>query len=278
MSLIVNVAKRRLSASATQATAAATKRTKPVGHPIVWIDCEMTGLDVYNDHIIEICCLITDGNLDLLDEKGYELTVYYPKSVLDLMNEWCVKQHGQLGLTQKILDHPDQTLEKVNLELLEYVKTYVPEPRTAVMAGNSIHMDKFFMMREFKPVVDHLHYRLIDVLLILEFGKRHNPELMKCTPRKRTLHTARSDIIELINQLKWYRENYLKLAEETKEVVAQIEEEQKKEQAEKEQAKRERAEKRQAERELAEKELAEKELAEKEQNGEKELAEKEASS
>ncbi|CAN3376733.1 hypothetical protein DIURU_001517 [Diutina rugosa] len=253
MSSIVNVAKRRLSASATQATAAATKRTKPVGHPIVWIDCEMTGLDVYNDHIIEICCLITDGNLDLLDEKGYESTVYYPKSVLDSMNEWCVKQHGQSGLTQKILDHPDQTLEKVNSELLEYVKTYVPEPRTAVMAGNSIHMDKFFMMREFKPVVDHLHYRLIDVSSISEFGKRHNPELMKCTPRKRTLHTARSDIIESINQLKWYRENYLKSADETKEVVAQFEDEQKKERAEKEQA-------------------------EKESNGEKQSAEKEASS
>lgn len=221
MSQLVNAAKRRLSASTVPAVTLA-KRQKSVAHPIVWIDCEMTGLDVYNDHIIEICCLITDANLDLIDDKGYELTVYYPKSVLDLMNEWCVTQHGQLGLTQKVLDHPDRTLEKVNEELLEYVKTHVPEPRTAVMAGNSIHMDKFFMMREFKPVIDHLHYRLIDVLLISEMGIRHNPELMKCLPRKKTLHTARSDILELINQLKWYREHYLKLPEETAEVVAKL--------------------------------------------------------
>ncbi|KAM9910601.1 hypothetical protein OXX69_004330 [Metschnikowia pulcherrima] len=178
--------------------------------PLVWIDCEMTGLDISKDHIIEICCIITDGNLNIIDEEGYESTVYVPKKVLDNMNEWCVSHHGESGLTAKILANPQQTLAKVQQELLEYIQSYISEPRTSLLAGNSIHMDKFFMMKEFPQVIDHLHYRLVDVSSIMEIGYRHNPALMKKCPKKKAAHTARSDIMESIAQLKWYRDNYLR--------------------------------------------------------------------
>lgn len=191
---------------------------KPVWKPLVWIDCEMTGLNVFEDHIIEICCIITDGNLNIIDEEGFESTVYYPKETMDNMNEWCVNQHGKSGLTAKILDNPQCELSKVQDDLLNYIKQHV-ELNRGIMAGNSIHMDKFFMMREFPKVVDYLHYRLIDVSSIMEIGYRHNPELMKLYPKKQGNHTARSDILESIDQLKWYKKNYLKSDTDTKELI-----------------------------------------------------------
>lgn len=186
------------------------KLSNPIFKPLVWIDCEMTGLNVYEDNIIEICCIITDGHLNVIDEQGYESTVYVDKRVLDGMNEWCVNQHGSSGLTSKVLANQQQTLAKVQRELLEYIQSYIPDARTGVMAGNSIHMDKFFMMREFPQVIEHLHYRLVDVSSIMEVGRRHNPKLMDLCPRKQGRHTARADILESINQLKWYKENYLR--------------------------------------------------------------------
>lgn len=170
----------------------------------------MTGLNVEKDHIIEICCIITDGNLNIVDQDGYESTVYVSKRTLDNMGEWCVNQHGKLGLTAKVLANPQQTLLKVQDELLDYILKWVPEPRTGLLAGNSIHMDKFFMMKEFPQVIEHLHYRLVDVSSIMEVGKRHNPQLMKLCPRKNGAHTAKLDILDSIAQLKWYRENYLR--------------------------------------------------------------------
>lgn len=207
------------SASTVLKLQALINQSKKIEKPIVWIDCEMTGLEVTNDHIIEICCIITDGNLNIIDEEGYESTVYQPKEVLDSMNEWCVNQHNASGLVGKILANPGQTLEVVESELMAYILKYITHPRTALMAGNSIHMDKFFMMKEFPKVIDHLHYRLIDVSTIMEFGYRHNQPLMKCFPKKQGSHTAKSDILESIAQLKWYRDNYFKSPSETKKFV-----------------------------------------------------------
>lgn len=191
---------------------------KPIWKPLVWIDCEMTGLNVFEDHIIEICCIITDGNLNVIDEKGFESTIYYPKDVLDSMNEWCVNQHGKSGLTAKVLENPQCELSKIEEDLLKYIKQYV-EPSKGIMSGNSIHMDKFFMMREFPKIIDYLHYRLVDVSSIMEVGYRHNPELMKLFPKKQGNHTAKSDILESINQLKWYKLNYLKGEVDTKDLI-----------------------------------------------------------
>lgn len=185
---------------------------KPV-KPLVWIDCEMTGLNVHKDHIIEICCLITDGDLNIVDDC-FESTIYYDKSVLDNMNEWCIEHHGKSGLVDKVLNNPNRTLDVVQTELLSFIKKYV-DPNKGLLAGNSVHMDKFFMMQEFPKVIDYLHYRIVDVSSIFEVGHRHNPLLMQHQPRKKKDHTAKLDILESIEQLKWLTENYLKNEKES---------------------------------------------------------------
>lgn len=204
--------------SGVEATRALIRSKSKVWKPLVWIDCEMTGLNVYEDHIIEICCIITDGHMNVIDPNGYESTIFYPKSVMDAMNPWCIDQHGRSGLTAKVLANPERTLAKVQQELLEYIQRYV-EPHKGIMAGNSIHMDKFFMNREFPKVIEHLHYRLVDVSTVMEIGHRHNPDLMKVFPKKDGAHTAKSDILESIDQLKWYKKHYLKSKEEVRDFV-----------------------------------------------------------
>ncbi|SCU83433.1 LADA_0C11430g1_1 [Lachancea dasiensis] len=189
-----------------------------ISKPIVWVDCEMTGLDHTKDKIIEICCIITDGDLNIVDEAGYESVVHCDKSILDGMDDWCVEHHGSSGLTQKVLESSKST-EQVEDELLAYVKRLIPDKRKGVLAGNSVHMDRIFMLREFPRVISHLFYRIIDVSSIMEVSFRHNPDLASVFPRKKGAHTARSDILESIAQLKWYREHYLKSAQETREFV-----------------------------------------------------------
>ncbi|CCC72021.1 hypothetical protein NCAS_0J00420 [Naumovozyma castellii] len=201
--------------------------------PIVWIDCEMTGLDHKNDKIIEICCIITDGYLNIVDPEGnncYESVIHYGNDVMDHMNEWCIDQHGKSGLTQKVLDSK-KTREQVEEELLAYIKKFIPEKNIGVLAGNSIHMDRLFMLKEFPNVIDHLFYRLIDVSTIMEVSRRHNPDLLEVVPRKETAHTAKKDILESIAQLKWYQDHYLKNSKETAKFVQQAKKLQEKEKA-----------------------------------------------
>ncbi len=176
---------------------------------LVWIDCEMTGLDVFNDRIIEICCILTDGNLNVLDEKGYHSYIHCPKDILDNMNEWCINQHGKSGLTQKVLNC-NKTVSQVENELLNYIKRYIPTPNTALLSGNSVHMDKFFMMKEMPKVINHLHYRILDVSSFSEMCKRHNYDLFKKQPKKLKQHTAKSHILESMEQMKWFLQNYCK--------------------------------------------------------------------
>lgn len=196
----------------------ASPKPSALVRPIVWIDCEMTGLDHVNDHIIEICCLITDGDLNLVDEGGYESVIHCEKEKLDAMDSWCVEHHGSSGLTHKVLEST-KTTQQVEQELLAYLQKYIPEPRQGVLAGNSVHMDRVFMMREFPKVINHLFYRIIDVSTIMEVSFRHNAELASVFPRKKSAHTARSDILESIQQLKWYQDHYLKSSAETRHFV-----------------------------------------------------------
>ncbi|ANB12955.1 Rex2p [Sugiyamaella lignohabitans] len=127
---------------------------------------------------------------------------------MDKMNDWCIEHHGKSGLTNRVLES-SKTLEEVENELLEYIKTYVKAPGKGVLAGNSIHQDRMFLRREFPKFIDYLHYRQVDVSTIKEVGYRHNPDLMAQLPQKRYGHTARSDIEDSIAELKWYYENYL---------------------------------------------------------------------
>lgn len=193
--------------------------------PLVWIDCEMTGLDVLGDDvIIEICCIITDEQLNIVGDREFETTVYCPKEKLDAMDEWCTTTHTKSGLIDKVLANPEATTDEVELQLLQYIQRYVTKPRIGVLAGNSIHMDKFFMMKQFPKVVEYLHYRVVDVSTIMEFGQRHAPKLMEFGPSKKGAHTAKADILESIEQLKWYRQHYFKLETQIADTIKEFEE------------------------------------------------------
>lgn len=208
-------------------------KPKSVSKPLVWVDCEMTGLDHQRDRIIEICCIVTDGDLNVVQDNCYESVVHCDRSVLDGMNEWCVEHHGASGLTKKVLEST-KSREQVEQELLQFIKKYVPDPRVGLLAGNSVHMDRLFMLKEFPSVVEHLFYRLVDVSSIMEVCNRHNPGLARLAPRKDKNHTAKSDILESIEQLQWYRDHYLKSPLETAAFV-RSKKEQEQEQAQREQ-------------------------------------------
>lgn len=175
--------------------------------PLVWIDCEMTGLDPKTDKIIEICCFVTDGKLALLEPNGYQSVIHCSQEKLESMSDWCKNTHGRSGLTRKVLES-QKAAPQVETELLQYLKPLV-KPKMGVLAGNSVHMDRIFLMNEFPKLTDFLHYRLVDVSSIKEIGYRHNPELMRQVPKKKLAHTAKEDILESIAELRWYMDNYL---------------------------------------------------------------------
>ncbi|VDC00336.1 unnamed protein product [Peniophora sp. CBMAI 1063] len=171
--------------------------------PLVWIDCEMTGLDPRSDRLLEIAVLITNGNLEVVDE-GVDLVIQTEKNVLDHMNEWCIKQHGQSGLTQACLSSP-HSHDQVEKTVLDYIKSRIPHKGTACLAGNSVHADKMFLDAYMPSITDWLHYRIVDVSTIKELHWRWFPQ--KPYQKKVSAHRALDDIRGSISELKWYREN-----------------------------------------------------------------------
>lgn len=177
-----------------------------IKQPLVWIDCEMTGLDHKRDVLIEICCIITDGGLEQVGETFHRV-IHQPEHVMARMNEWCVQHHGDSGLTQRVAESP-HSLEQVHSELLHFLKSTLP-PKTALLAGNSVHMDRLFLLEGMPQVVDFLHYRLLDVSSVHEAAVRFAPkEKLKDLPPKAKAHTAESDILESIAQLRFYKNTF----------------------------------------------------------------------
>ncbi|KAJ3838879.1 ribonuclease H-like domain-containing protein [Lentinula raphanica] len=194
--------------------------------PMVWIDCEMTGLNPEKDKILEIAVLITNGDLEIMDE-GVSYVIRTEKQYLDQMDAWCTKQHGRSGLTQSCLSSP-LTRDQVAKAVLDYVKKWVPYARTAVLAGNSVHADRSFLVKEMPELVDWLHYRcvnllsplswadihrivssrIVDVSSIKELARRWYKHPSQQTPRLyESDHRALSDIRGSIKELRWYRQN-----------------------------------------------------------------------
>lgn len=169
----------------------------------------MTGLDLDNDTIMSIACFVTDSDLNLLDDEGFEVVVHHSKEKLDKMGEWCTQHHGDSGLTKACLD-ATTTDSEASEHLLAYIKKYVPQSRHALLAGNSVHADKAFLCKPpYSAVIDHLHYRILDVSSIKEAARRWAPaEDLKKIPRKKMLHEARADILESIEEAKFYRETF----------------------------------------------------------------------
>ncbi|KAF2153700.1 ribonuclease H-like protein [Myriangium duriaei CBS 260.36] len=179
--------------------------------PLVWIDCEMTGLNTDSDTIMSLACFITDHDLNLLDENGYEATILHSQQQMDAMGDWCKKHHGQSGLTATCLD-PEKSIsaDQASLELIKYIQRYVPDRRKALLAGNTVHADKSFLVKQpYAKVINHLHHRILDVSAIKEAARRWAPDhILSGSPQKAGKHEARSDILESIAEAKYYREKF----------------------------------------------------------------------
>lgn len=175
--------------------------------PLVFIDCEMTGLDPEKETIMSIACFITDAQLKLQDEQGWESIIHHDKSTLDRMDEWCTRTHGASGLTAACMESTT-TKEQAAEGLLEYVKKYVPQGRRGLLAGNSIHCDRAFLSQPpYNRITDYLSYRILDVSSLKEAAKRWAPDdVLLGVPSKKLLHQAREDILESIEEAKYYRE------------------------------------------------------------------------
>ncbi len=175
--------------------------------PLVFIDCEMTGLDPEKETIMSIACFITDAQLEIQDERGWESIIHHDKSTLDRMDEWCTKTHGTSGLTAACMASTT-TNEQAAEGLLEYIKKYVPKGRRGLLAGNSVHCDKAFLSKPpYNRITDYLSYRILDVSSLKEAARRWAPEeVLLGVPSKRLLHQAREDILESIEEAKYYRD------------------------------------------------------------------------
>ncbi|PKK79830.1 Rexo2 protein [Rhizophagus irregularis] len=184
-----------------------------IKEPLVWIDCEMTGLDIKNDHIIEVAVLITDGDLNIIAE-GPDFVIHQSKEVMDGMGDWCKKHHGESGLTSAVLDSNITTSEASN-QIIEFLKKHIPKSKVAPLAGNSVHSDKVFLQKEMPEVIDYLHYRIVDVSTVKELCRRWYPSIFQNAPQKKLSHRSLDDIEESINELKYYRQNIFIVNEDT---------------------------------------------------------------
>lgn len=172
------------------------------GH-LVWIDCEMTGLDLFKDKLIEVAVLITDSELNVLD-PGLDVIIGADDADLDAMDEVVQEMHAKSGLTEEVRAST-LTLAEAEQQILAYVKRFVPERRTAPLCGNSIGTDRGFLARDMPELDDHLHYRMVDVSSIKELARRWFPRVYFSQPAKGLAHRALADIIESVRELAYYR-------------------------------------------------------------------------
>jgi oligoribonuclease len=170
---------------------------------LVWIDCEMTGLDLTSDALVEIACIITDGELNQVDE-GIDLIIKPPAEALDHMPELVREMHTASGLLNELAG--GMTLAEAQDQVLTYVRSYVTEPRKAPLCGNSIATDRAFLARDLPRLDEYLHYRMIDVSSIKELARRWYPRVYFASPAKAGGHRALADIRESITELRYYRE------------------------------------------------------------------------
>ena len=169
---------------------------------LVWIDCEMTGLDITTDELVEVAVVITDYDLNPID-PGFSVVINPDKSALENMNDFVREMHTKSGLIDEIPN--GVTLADAEYAVLEYILRFVPTGQTAPLAGNTIGTDRAFI-NKFMPRVDaHLHYRSVDVSSIKELSKRWFPRAYFNAPSKDGGHRALADILESIRELDYYR-------------------------------------------------------------------------
>ncbi|KRB89059.1 oligoribonuclease [Noviherbaspirillum sp. Root189] len=191
---------------ATETNNGADAIVRPNEFNLVWVDMEMTGLDPDSDRIIEVAAVVTDANLNVLAE-GPVFAIHQPDEVLDKMDAWNKGTHGRSGLIERVKASTVSEAD-AQAELIAFLKRYVPTGKSP-MCGNSICQDRRFMARGMPKLEAFFHYRNLDVSTLKELCKRWKPELASGF-KKHQKHTALADITESIEELRYYREHFIK--------------------------------------------------------------------
>jgi len=173
-----------------------------VNDRLVWIDCEMTGLDIVKDALIEVAALVTDFDLNVLGD-GVNIVVKPPSEALEQMDEVVTQMHTASGLLAEL--DAGTSLADAEARVLEYVRGHVPDKRKAPLAGNTVGTDRLFLARDMPELEAHLHYRVVDVSSIKELSRRWHPRAYFNAPEKSGNHRALADIRESIEELRYYR-------------------------------------------------------------------------
>jgi oligoribonuclease len=170
---------------------------------LVWIDCEMTGLDLARDALVEIACVVTDGQLNVADD-GIDVIIKPPAEALDHMPEVVREMHTASGLLTELPS--GVTLAEAQDAVLGYIRQHVREPKKVPLCGNSIATDRSFLARDMPELDEFLHYRMVDVSSIKELARRWYPRAYFASPPKHGGHRALADILESVRELRYYRE------------------------------------------------------------------------
>jgi oligoribonuclease len=170
---------------------------------LVWIDCEMTGLDLARDALVEIACVVTDGQLNVVDD-GIDVIIKPPAEALDHMPEVVREMHTASGLLTELPS--GVTLAEAQDAVLGYIRQHVREPKKVPLCGNSIATDRSFLARDMPELDEFLHYRMVDVSSIKELARRWYPRAYFASPPKHGGHRALADILESVRELRYYRE------------------------------------------------------------------------
>lgn len=169
---------------------------------IVWIDCEMTGLDETADELLEVAAIVTDFELNPVDD-GVDIVIRPSAEALEQMSEFVTEMHTSSGLITEL--DSGTSVGEAQATVLDYIRKHVPEPRKAPLAGNSVGTDKVFLSKQMPELVDHLHYRIIDVSSIKELSRQWFPRAYFQAPEKLGGHRALGDILDSIVELRYYR-------------------------------------------------------------------------
>ena len=177
------------------------------GKYLVWIDLEMTGLDPEKERIIEMATIITDSELNLVAE-GPVIAVHQPDSLLDAMDEWCTRTHGESGLTKRVRESKVSEAE-AEQQTIAFLKEYM-ESGKSPLCGNSIGQDRRFLVKYMPQLEDFFHYRNLDVSTVKELARRWRPDVLGGV-KKQGSHQALDDIRDSVSELQYYREHFFKL-------------------------------------------------------------------
>ena len=173
----------------------------------MWIDCEMTGLDLGADALVEVACLVTDSELNVLGE-GVDVVIRPPQEALDQMGEFVTAMHTESGLLPLLAG--GISLEEAQAQVMAYVREHVPAERKAPLGGNTVSTDRNFLARDMPELDTYLHYRIVDVSSIKEIARRWYPRAYFAAPKKTGGHRALGDIRDSIAELRYYREAIFK--------------------------------------------------------------------